>query len=156
MQKSVRIFNLIFLSLCFGLTACTGNSDTAKITISDTCSLDNILGATGGPSVFTALVNSDVEFQGWVADIAIANSAKKVKIELLNLKNQVQFVETGVVGIKRVDVAAAFKAPTLENAGFFAKSKLQGISSGEYEILLIASYDNQITVCRTHKNILVK
>jgi hypothetical protein len=97
----------IFLACAIVLSACTGSQESMKVVISNTCRLDNVVGATVSPPLFTALANSDIEFQGWGADAASGKVPKKVAIELLNSKNQVQFIETRVAGVKRVDVAGA-------------------------------------------------
>ena len=53
-------------------------------------------------------------------------------------------------------MAAALKTPSIENAGFAVKTKVQGVAPGEYEILLVGIYDEQITVCRSNKKIVIK
>ena len=151
-----RLNNIIFLACAIVLSACTGSQESTKVVISNTCSLDNVVGATGSPPLFTALANSDIEFQGWVADAANGKVPKKVAVELVNSKNQVQFIDIGVAGVKRADVAAALKTPSIENAGFAVKTKVQGVAPGEYEILLVGIYDEQITVCRSNKKIVIK
>jgi hypothetical protein len=158
MLKKIKTnLHIVIILVCvIGLSACTGGPESTKVVISDTCSLDNVVGATGSPPLFTALANSDIEFQGWVADAANGKVPKKVAVELVNSKNQVQFIYAGVAGVKRADVAAAFKTPSIENAGFAVKTKAQGVAPGEYEILLVGIYDEQITVCRSNRKIIIK
>ena len=151
-----RLNNIIFLACAILLSACNGSQESMKVVISNMCSLDNVVGATGSPPLFTALANSDIEFQGWVADAANGKVPKKVSVELVNSKNQVQFIDTGAAGVKRADVAAALKIPSLESAGFVVRTKAQGIAPGEYEILLVGIYDEQITVCRSNRKIVIK
>lgn len=153
-EKKLNVF--IILACAIGLSACTGGSESTKVVISDTCSLDNVVGATGSPPLFTALANSDIEFQGWVADAANGKVPKKVAVELVNPKNQVKFIDAGDAGVKRADVAAALKAPSVEGAGFAVKTKVQGVAPGEYEILLVGIYDEQRTVCRSNRKIVIK
>lgn len=151
-----RLNNIIFLACAIVLSACTGSQESTKVVISNTCSLDNVVGATGSPPLFTALANSDIEFQGWVADAANGKVPKKVAVELVNSKNQVQFIDIGVAGVKRADVAAALKTPSIESAGFAVKTKVQGVAPGEYEILLVGIYQAQITVCHSNRKIVIK
>ena len=152
----MRLCNIIFLACTIVLSACSDSQESTKVVISNTCSLDNVAGATGSPPLFTALVNSDIEFQGWVADAGNGKVPKKVLVELVNSKNQVQFTYIGNAGQKRADVAAALKTPSAESAGFSVKTKVQGVTPGEYEILLAGIYDEQITVCNSNRKVIIK
>lgn len=150
LKTSIILLVFVFLS------ACTESGDSRKVVISDTCSLDAITGTSGSPPFFKAVANSDIEFQGWIADTAIGVFPKQISVELLNSKNQVQYIVDGSAGIKRIDVATAFKLPAIENSGFSIKTKLTNIKPGEYDVLLGATYDAQMAVCRSNKKIIIQ
>ena len=151
-----KITTSIILIVAAFLSACTESSDSTKVVISETCSLDAIIGTSGSPPLFRAVENSDIEFQGWIADTSISAYPKKVNVELLSSKNQVQYIVNGTAGIKRPDVATAFKSPAIEDSGFSIKTKITNIKPGEYDVLLEATYDAQIAVCRSNKKIIVQ
>ena len=146
----------VVLACTIGVYACKGGPESSKVVISDTCSLDYVVGAAGGPPLFIAPANSDLVFKGWIADAANGKVPKKVTIEFVNSKKQVQLTCSGAVGEKRADVAAALKTPSLESAGFAIKTKIQGVAPGEYEILLVGAYDDQIAICNSNRKITIK
>ena len=158
MEKNSKKIGITTLQLTLAviLSACTGGSESTKIVISDTCSLDNVIGSSGNPPNFITIANADIELQGWIADSANGRIPKKINVELVNSKNQVKHIESGTVGIKRTDVATALKLTSVEDSGFSIKTKLQGVISGEYEILLSAIYDDQMTICSPHRKIIIK
>lgn len=151
-----RTFQRIILVLALGLVGCKGDRNLSKIAVTDLCSIDNVSGSSGQSPTFIIPVNVDVIFQGWAADGINGRVPKKVTVELVNPKNQVQFIVSGDSGVKREDVAAALKSPSVENAGFSIKTKIQDITFGEYDILVVSTYDEQITVCRSNKKIVIK
>jgi len=156
MNKEIaRIVVFCLAAATVSLSACTDNAKI-KLAISDTCSLDNVVGSTGIPPLFTVRSGSEVVFQGWVADGIGARVPNSVSVEFVNSKNQVQFIDSGELKIKRSDVAAALKSQSVEGAGFAVKSKIQDVVDGEYSILLVGTYDDQKTVCRTNISIIIK
>jgi hypothetical protein len=149
-------YGFMCLALTASLLGCSGGNDSNNIVVSETCSLDSIVGATGVVPVFTASADSTVEFQGWLADAMNSKTPKEVKIELINLNNQVQLSEIGSTGIRRDDVAAALKSPHVQNAGFSVKAKLTGMPVGEYGILLVGAYEKQVAACNTSRKLIIK
>lgn len=156
MKNTKSKYSFICLALAASLLGCSGGGDSNNIVLSDTCSLDSIVGATGVVPVFTTTADSTVEFQGWLADAMNSKTPKEIKIELINSNNQVQLSETGSVGIRRDDVAAALKSPDVQNAGFSVKTKLTGMPVGEYGILLVGVYEKQVAACNTSRKLIIK
>lgn len=152
----LSLWRSILLTCIVGLFACTGESGSVKSVISDTCSLDDVVGATGSPPTFAVLTNTEILFKGWMADAAYGRVPEKVIIELVNQKNQVKFTDSGALGEKRADVAAALKFPSVEGAGFTIKSKIQDVTPGEYEIVLVGIYGEQLAVCRSNRKLIIK
>ena len=138
-----KLNNIIFLAYAIRLSTCTGGSDSTKVVIGDACSLDNIIGATGSPSLFTAPTNYDIQFQVWVADADNGKVPKKVAVKLVNPKNQVQFIDAGVAEVKRADVAAALKSSSVEGARFSVNSKIQNVVTINMRFYWLASMVNK-------------
>ena len=157
-MKPLRMKLLIgvILACTVGLSACKGGPESTKVVISNTCSLDFVVGGDGGPPFFTAPAGSDLVLKGWVADAANGKGPKRVTVEFVNSKKQVQFICSGESGEKRADVAAALKSPSVESAGFAVKTKIQDVTPGDYEIFLVGVYDDQMTVCSSNRKIIIK
>lgn len=144
------------LTLAFVITACSGGSDMTKIVATETCSLDNVGGSISNVPIIAANSNSEIIFQGWIADTINKKIPKKINLELVNSKNQVEYIQNGNVGIKRPDVATVFNSSELENSGYEIKTNLKEIKLGDYDILLTASYDEIIMICKTNRKLIIK
>jgi hypothetical protein len=90
-----------------------------------------------------------------VADAVNGGVPKKIIVELVNPKNQVRFTDSGDSGEKRPDVATALNSPSVEGAGFSIMTNIQGVIPGQYDIVLVGIYDEQMTVCRSNKKLII-
>jgi hypothetical protein len=105
----------------------------------------------GLPSQNTATTSGLLNVDGWLAtsDDEGLNPATPF-IALRDKNGQLKLIETRVV--ERPDVAAAYKKPTLDKAGYTSVADVSGLD-GEYTLSLAFKHSDQVKVCPQFKNI---
>lgn len=138
------------------LAVTTGCSKFPLVVSTDKCYVDNMIGATVDKTVFTASAISDVTVQGWLADTISGKVPSKMAVQFISANNQMVYSFEGNTGIKRPDVASAFKSPNIASAGFEVKGVFKSAPAGEYAIQVIGEMDGKLLVCRTAAKLIVK
>lgn len=98
------------------------------------CALDAINGNSPQGGVFKVSSTGAVAFEGWAATTSLTNPGN-VTVVLSKPGNA--FSISGPAGIKRDDVAIAYKAEALTNAGFKLELPTLQVPAGEYAVSIL-------------------
>lgn len=173
-------YPLLVAAICLSLAACsekepekaaapvappvaTAASGFAKATavrpavIQSTLSLPNAcaLDVVNDQPAKDALISDKarVKLHGWAGNVPAGTSPKQVVIELEGPSKV--YVETAL-GIKRPDVADAFKKPGLADTGWIAYADLSEAAAGTYKVHIIQVEGHSGLVCDSNKSIAIK
>jgi hypothetical protein len=98
------------------------------------CALDAINGNSPQEGVFKVSGAGAIAFEGWAATTSLTNPGT-VTVVLSKPGNA--FSISGPAGIKRDDVATAYKAEALTNAGFKLELPKLQVPAGEYKLSIL-------------------
>lgn len=142
------------LAAIAALGVLAGCSDERAAVASEACPIDNIAGATGKPVV--APTGTKLTLSGWAADLKAKSVAPEVIVWLVAPNGMIVKSAKRPEKIRRPDVAAAFKMPEIEMAGFDIPLETQGVPPGTYEIMIESRFDRYSVACRGTQTITLK
>ena len=117
----------------------------ATTQVKASCSLDKIDGKLAKGKAITAKAGSAPRFNGWIADPQTGVPASFQVV----LSGTQSYGADATANLPRPDVARALHIATLQNAGFDAALKLDGVAPGTYAISLVYGTPDNAIVCRT-------
>ena len=94
-----------------------------------------------------------VRFGGWAADTVKGTVSHEVFVALYG-PAKIYFKASP--GLKRLDVAAAYKKTGMENSGWEAYADLSGAAAGTYYVQVIQLEGTSGSVCDTQRTIVIK
>jgi hypothetical protein len=139
------IFFVILLMLVF-LYANPFKPKDISMSIFNTCSIDNLQGATPVDGYFLTNTTARLVAQGWVGDSIKTTKSDNIFFQIVDNKNDVIFSTKSVTDFARPDVAKAYGNAAMEFTGF--NSDLGLIATpGDYTILLGSINGGQHQIC---------
>ena len=121
-------------------------SSSVSISLINTCSLDNLVGANKVDGLWVTSTTSQLIAQGWVGDPKRKTDSSEIFVEVVDENNNVRKTILGKSDFKRPDVLKAFGNPVMENTGF--NFKLGTLTTpGDYFILLGSINSKQQQIC---------
>ncbi|WFC42607.1 hypothetical protein [Pseudoxanthomonas sp. SE1] len=117
------------------------------------CALDAINGNSPQEGVFKVAGAGAVAFEGWAATTSLTNPGN-VTVVLSKPGNA--FSISGPAGIKRDDVATAYKAEALTNAGFKLELATLQVPAGEYTVSILHDESGAQVSCASPLKMIVE
>lgn len=112
----------------------------------NTCSVDNIVGASPVDGIWVAGKNSQLSVQGWVGDSSKKLPAENIFLELIDIDNNVLQSVIKKSDFERDDVAKAYNNPAMKYSGYnIAFSPVS--KPGDYTLLLGSLYPDLQSIC---------
>ena len=117
----------------------------------NTCALD---GVNDQPAKDASISDkARVKLSGWAGNVPAGTSPKQVFVEF---EGPSKVYVQAALGIKRPDVADAFKKPGLADTGWVAYADLSGAAAGAYKVRIIQVEGQSGLVCDSNKSIAIK
>jgi len=119
----------------------------------DLCALDAVNGQTASGGRFKVSANTPVAFEGWAATTSLTNPPSVVVV--LSAAGKA-FSISGPAGIARDDVAKAYKASALTNAGFKLELPELNLPAGEYAVAVLHDEAGAQVSCGTPLKVVIQ
>lgn len=133
--------NIITCLSVFALGACTDATTPNVIFIADACNVD----APAHEQVVQR--GKTFQIEGWAYDRRDATVPEHIIVQLISEDQKKVISLPASRGVKRPDVAASHKNPSLENAGFKATVSPDKVSAGRYRVSVLQKTPNQLLLC---------
>ncbi|MFH1208656.1 MAG: hypothetical protein V1673_03775 [Candidatus Omnitrophota bacterium] len=121
------------------------------LNVEQTCQVDwvnDVLAQKAAPIT----EKTKVRLIGWAGNLETGTSSREVFIKLVG-PSKVYF--KAFSGLKRSDVASAFKKPGLGNSGWEAYVDLSEVSAGTYKVQVIQVEGPSVSVCDPQRSIVI-
>ena len=145
------VLALLFAFIIFKPFGSNG-SKNVPVSISSSCAVDKINGASFVEGVWVATKNSPIIVQGWVSDPNKKIPAEKILVQLMDKEKNVLQSITEKSDFDRPDVEKAYNNPAMKFSGYNI-SLAPVTEPGDYIILLGSSYPNLKSICTTTTNL---
>ena len=117
------------------------------------CALDAVNGQAASEGSFKLAIGSSVVFEGWAATTSLTNPSE---VNLVLASEGKAFVISGGAGVARDDVAKAYNAEALTNAGFKLELPALQVPEGEYTITVLHDEAGAAISCASPLKVIVE
>lgn len=138
MIKHLLVAAVFFLTACDGMV---GVKPSTLVFETKHCAIDF-------PAANSKISSSKpITINGWAFDEQSTSADKQIRIQFNSNNRASTKAFNATVGGKRPDVAAYFKNPNVESAGFNLVIPEKMLEKGTYEIVVLQDTPNVITKC---------
>ena len=135
-------------------TLALASPDTlSAATFGGVCSIDGVggVGVLPAGKAFTVSKANGAELKGWAIT---ADKRDPGKIDIVLKGNQV-YSGAATTGQPRPDIAKDYGGAALDHAGFLVHVDAKAVAAGTYDVLILEPSSTPISICDTHKQVIV-
>ncbi|NDU91012.1 MAG: hypothetical protein G3I10_00050 [Ferrovum sp.] len=122
-------------------------------TLGGVCSIDGVsgVGVLAAGKAFTISKANGVELKGWAIT---ADKRDPGTIDIVLKGNQV-YSGAATTGQPRPDIAKAYGGTALDHTGFLVNVDTNVVAAGTYDVLILEPSSTPVSICDTHKQVIV-